>query len=300
MELVTDPRFPLFHWPTFMAKIHQRSYETDRAFFATVMAMCAIVAARIKNGATSRVSRSTSSLFAAAPPSQTFKAAAVAAIPDDLSYAREFDYKRAKALLAILSVQFADIVNLHQHLGDYVTMSLASGFYDEKKWPKDLSIPEKQEWRRLFWSTYTLEIFTAISWDGIVRHRQSQTNVAYPAEVANDAAISESGCLIAEGSSSFLQGWNTTTDLYQILEHLVDQSRATRLRASMPDTAPPRNDVIQTLFAIPGPDPARVRQLVDDMYEQLRPEFKHAHAMTSDLDMDRFGFQGGSSRHHPD
>ncbi|ORX34866.1 hypothetical protein BD324DRAFT_635405 [Kockovaella imperatae] len=281
---IVYPIFPLFHWPSFISKVHRRLYENDRAFFATVMAMCAVVAGRIEN----RSSQSVLSLLTPTTSSEAFKAAAISAIPVDLTLARDFDYKRTKSLLAILCVQLADIKHLHIHLGDYMTLSLASGFYDEQRWP-NLPPPEREEWRRLFWSTYTLEIFTAISWDGIVRHRQSQTNVRYPVEVVNDDAISPSGCLPASGVSTFIRGWNITTDLYRILEHLVDRMRCTQLRPSPSGVA--RTDTVIALFTAPGPSVKEIRQLVDATCGQLGPEFQQAHAMTGDLDMDRYGFQ---------
>ena len=113
--------------------------------------MCAIVAARIRDGAVSSLDspHSPPSLLASAPTSEVFHSAAISSIPRNLSSAKEFDYRRAKALLGILCVQYADIVNLHTHLGDYFTLSLGTGFYDEERWPQDLTEPEIQEWRRL-------------------------------------------------------------------------------------------------------------------------------------------------------
>jgi hypothetical protein len=83
-----------------------------------------------------------------------------------------------------------------------------------------------------FWSTYTLEIFTAITWGGIIRHRQAQCNVQYPAEVFDDQNITDTGCILPldPSSESFIHGWNVTTDMYRVVEHLVDRLRLLRFQ----------------------------------------------------------------------
>jgi hypothetical protein len=80
--------------------------------------------------------------------SEDYNRLAVDVFPQ-LSEARDFNYKRGKALLAILCIQYGDIVNLETHLGDYMTLSMNDGFYDESRWPEGIFEPEIQERRRL-------------------------------------------------------------------------------------------------------------------------------------------------------
>jgi hypothetical protein len=136
-------RFPLFHWPSFMNDVKARRYTHDRAFYIVTMTVCAIVSARLRDGA-----KLSTTLPANLGPSENYNRLAVDAFPP-LIEARCFNYKRGKALLAVLCVQYGDIANLETHLGDYLTLSMNEGFYDESRWPRGLSEPEIQERRRL-------------------------------------------------------------------------------------------------------------------------------------------------------
>ncbi len=136
---------------------------------------------------------------------------------------------------------------------------------------------------------YTLEIFSAITWGGVIRQRESQCNVAYPAEVYDDDDITDLGCTFRGTSTlSFLRGWNFTTDMYRILEHLVDRLKSRRSQAGTNASS-----VVTTLFAsTKGPSSTEVLDLLGAMYDQLPTEFKAAQAMTGNIEVDRFGFQG--------
>ncbi len=142
--------FPLFHWPSFKRDVLQLRYTTDQAFYVVTMVVCAIVSARLRDGAVLPASLSeSSSSMSTVPSSEDFYQLAVDAFPPNLSNARGFDYKRAKALMAILSVQYGDVANLHTHMGDYVTLTLNDSWYDEGRWPGFLTPIQIEEWRRL-------------------------------------------------------------------------------------------------------------------------------------------------------
>jgi hypothetical protein len=147
----------------------------------------------------------------------------------------------------------------------------------------------KQIWRaRLhitdtqFWSAYTLEVFSAITWDGIVRFRERQSNVEYPAEVY-DEDISGQGWS-SSGEASFLQGWNHTTDMYRVLEHLVGRLRNRR-------RAP---DAISAMFPTTEPTAVDVITLLESRYLALPSVYRSAHVMTGDHRRDSFGFQAAN------
>lgn len=76
--------------------------------------------------------------------------AAVKALPKDNTIITDyFQSMRANAMLASVCLQTGDLKRTLLHLGDYISLSLLSGFYDEANWPKNLTEIQKQERRRL-------------------------------------------------------------------------------------------------------------------------------------------------------
>jgi len=111
------------------------------------MAACALASARARDGAL--FSQQKHASLVAAPPSETFFAAAKDAIPKDLVTAQSFDYLRACALLALTSIQYGQIEAMQQFLGQYFTLVGVQRLHDEGQWPKDISTIELEERRRL-------------------------------------------------------------------------------------------------------------------------------------------------------
>jgi len=143
-------RYPYFHWPTFWSQVQQGLYRTDRAFSAAVMAACAMASSRIRDGAFDRFPNPpVFPIETAVSLSEEFYRAAIRAIPVDLSVAAEFNYKRAKALLCAVAIQFGYARTFSAHLGDYMTMCSIDGFHHEIRWPAGLSAIDIQERRRL-------------------------------------------------------------------------------------------------------------------------------------------------------
>ena len=120
---------------------------TNRPLFACVMAVCALASARVRDGALfSNSQRLTSS---DSPTSEDFCAAAKSALPTDLGVVQEFDYLRAYALLAILSIHYAQHRAMQQYLGIYHALVCINHFHDEAHWPRDIGFTEAEERRRL-------------------------------------------------------------------------------------------------------------------------------------------------------
>lgn len=84
---------------------------------------------------------------------------------------------------------------------------------------------------------YTFEIYVSIVWNGVTRVREQRVNVAYTTEI-DDEHFSDRGysgpmqTLVGlrqspnsrqgqVSSTSWLCGWNFTTDLYRVLEHVI-------------------------------------------------------------------------------
>lgn len=98
---------------------------------------------------------------------------------------------------------------------------------------------------------YTFEIYVSIVWNGMMRVREQQVNVAYPTELDdelfNDRGYNQKFQSIVDmqsspasrqgevRSGSWLCGWNFTTDLYRVLEHVITNFRdPKRHRGSFP------------------------------------------------------------------
>lgn len=114
------------------------------------MAACAMASARIRDGAFDRFPNPpVFPIETAVGLSEEFYRAAIRAIPVDLSVATEFNYKKAKALLCAVAIQFGYARTFSAHLGDYITMCSIDGFHHEHRWPSGLSAIETQERRRL-------------------------------------------------------------------------------------------------------------------------------------------------------
>ncbi|KAJ5168624.1 uncharacterized protein N7482_004218 [Penicillium canariense] len=298
---IVYPIFPLFHRPSFIERINNREHLKNQGLFASTMAVCALVSGRARDGALYSTRWHREELIE--PPSEAFYAAAKDSLPRDLALARGFNYMRACAILAIASIQNGQIKNMQKYSGMYHTLTTMEGFHDEKLWPKDIGTIEIEERRRLFWSIYTLDVYSASVWGGIIRYREAHSLVRYPSEV-DDEFITRNGYSIppvSEESSTFshsspvgsrqpvswIHGWNFTTDLYRILEHLVD---GTRRRCS------PANGITEvwSLFSPASISEPAVMERVLSMYAALPPQFRETPPTTGDMSKDLFGFQSAN------
>ncbi|KAL6232837.1 hypothetical protein BDW75DRAFT_11623 [Aspergillus navahoensis] len=291
---IVYPIFPLFHWPTFSKALENLEYLHDDGFFASTMAMCALASARARDGAL--YSSRWSSRQLANPPSETFWMAAKESIPRDLATARGTEYMRACAILSIASIQHGQIQGMQQYLGMYHTLATMDGLQDEKFWPKDLDPVTIEIRRRIFWSIYTLDVYSSIVWGGIIRHREAQSNVRYPGDVKDDfisknthrVSPAENGRLGAPWlSDDWICGWNFITDMYRMLEHAVDSQR----RRSRPNNG---TMDVWSLFRPPQTTGSWLMDHVLSMYSSLPPQFRETRPVTGDLAHDIFGFQSAN------
>lgn len=155
--LIPHARFNFFHWSQFLRDIQNGRDAHDGAFRATLFAVCAVVSARLRDGALpdlpflqDLLPPSYAQLLTTAPTPEWFKTRAESLLPKDILLAsREFDNLRATALLALLCIQNGDTEQLQGYLGNYSTMMIVSGFYDEARWEETLSEVQRQERRRL-------------------------------------------------------------------------------------------------------------------------------------------------------
>lgn len=111
------------------------------------MAACALASARVRDGAVYSDHWDLATLRK--PASETFYQASSDAIPDDISAARDLNYLRAYALLALTDIQYGQIRSMHHNLGLYHSLVAMDGLHDEANWPEGLGIVEREERRRL-------------------------------------------------------------------------------------------------------------------------------------------------------
>lgn len=285
---VVYPIFPFFHRPTLLRNVARGEYATNRPLFAAVMALCALSSARVRDGALYTDRWDTSTLQT--PSCEYFLKAASNAIPSDAPLSQEFDYMRAYALLAIASIQLGDPRKMNYYLCLYHGCTAVGSLHDERNWPQAIGFVELEMRRRLFWSTYTLDVFSSIIWGGVVKSRESCYNVTYPIE-CNDEAFSDTLAPVApeQGAeaSCWLRGWNFVTTLYRFLEHTVDSLGNLRSLTQTPSAT----------HAIEGPaglTSSTVISNVMNLYNQLPPIFKDIQPITGNLNTDLFGFQAAN------
>ncbi|GFZ48434.1 hypothetical protein JCM24511_06182 [Saitozyma sp. JCM 24511] len=288
---VAYPILVYFHWPTFWSDICSRRYARDRCFNALTMAVCATACARVRDGAQLPPSSPLMS-ETEIPASETFHRACLEAcsnVPNDGEIS--FDLMRTEAVLGMLCLQHNDVRGSHRHLHRYLGMSAEIGFHSESRWGSDLTAIEVEERRRLFWHQYHLDVQLAVTFGSSIRHREAQCNVDYPAEVYDDEDIRPDGVqLLPERGTSLFKGWNFVTDLYRILEHVINKSRVN----------PPTD--LDTLSRIglrrasdmDGPSAQNILEEIGRIYDDLPIEFKMPREMTGDALEDRYGFQAAN------
>lgn len=286
LEIYLDvlyPSYPLFHPPTLWERIHQQRHLTDRGFFASVMAACALAAARARDSALREKYNISDEMQKS---SEVFFVAAQDSLPHDLATAHGFEYMRTCALLALTSIQLGQIQRMHEFLGHYTTLSAMHAFHDETQWPLNITIVEREERRRLFWSVYTLDIFAAVLFNSVLRSQETRSNVRYPSQVTDDDLLS--GIATPSHEDNWLRGWNFNIDLYRVLEHAVRMMR---------NNVHCRDDkiaIVRMLIA-DGVPQVQVMDQVLGLYCQLPPCFREYGAqVTGDTAKDMIGFQAAS------
>lgn len=283
---VVYPVFPLFHQSSVIRRVSRGEHMTDRPFYASVMAMCALSSARARDGAIYSQRCKRQSLTD--PSSEQLFDAARAALEVDATTRVSLDYMRAAVLLSITAIQYGNDRLMHFFLGIYHTYVATEGLHDEANWPAGLSVIETQERRRLFWSAYTLDVFTSIVWNGTVRSREASANVAYPEPMDDESPAERNGPhRVKTPRAHWMVGWNFITDMYRILEHAVDHLRRARIPLRHPTT-------VDHLLDGHALSKDAVVTHVFRKYNDLPPEFKIISDITFDLDQDLYGFQAAN------
>ncbi|EME42999.1 hypothetical protein DOTSEDRAFT_88987 [Dothistroma septosporum NZE10] len=299
---IVYPIFPLFHQPSFIRRISRTEYLTDRALYVVTMAVCSLVSARVRDGAVFSAGWDLPSLQE--PPPHVYHDEAIRNLDAD-SAAGCLNTLRSHAILALFSIQEGRVRDMHEHLGRYHTIVAVGGLHDELNWPKTAGIIEREERRRLFWSMYTLDIFTSIVWGGVIRSREYQSSVSYPTEAdddmfddsgfasivnSNGGASTSPGALHTDsGAISWIAGRNIVVDLYRVLEHIMMRLCARNSRAQ-------RQTLLDTVLQISDSlSQESVLGSVMQWHADLPQCFKNTNPITCKPRLDRFGFQAADA-----
>ena len=272
---------------------------SDRALFTVTMAVCSLVSARVRDGAVFDPRWDISNLREL--KSEWFYAASSREAGKDVVEA-DLNTLRSHAILALTAIQDGRIRDMHDHLGRYHTLVAMNGLHDEDNWPGGISLVEIEERRRLFWSIYTLDVFTSIVWSGVIRSRECQSNVQYPTE-ADDDTFDDTGFAnnpmgpslmsttspIASRADVSVTSWMTgricVIDLYRVIEHVTmrfpvrrtDRRRKLFMHQLVEDQTSPSRESVQ--------------ENVMQMYHNLPKCLKETNPVTCKPKLDRFGFQ---------
>lgn len=281
------PIFPIFHQPSFVRRIARGEHTSDRSLFAVTSAVCALVSARVRDGAVYNPHWDLSTLQH--PPAETLYEAAVKAA-NELPASNDLNLLRAHAILAIAAIQNGNIKDMHEHLGRYHTLVARGGLHDEDNWPRGIGLVEIEERRRLFWSIYTLDVFTSIVWSGVIRSREFSSNVRHPAEI-DDENLNDATDLstLDRNVVCMMTGRIFVIDLYRTLEHVMmnHPTRSARNRRTLLIHELLQHDLRQSQRAI--------RTSVTQMYDNLPTCLKEIQAVTCQPTRDRFGFQAADN-----
>jgi hypothetical protein len=249
---------------------------SGRASFAKLMAMCALSAHRIRNGASLTPRQVSDDLN-----SRLYLDEALTAIPGNIGDVQEFECLQAIELLCLTALQNNDVPLLHKLQGMYHAALAEQGFCDEKRWPRDLSIIEREERRRLFWHMYRLEVHTSLVIGHVVRCPELQSSVAYPTLPDDDFTESS-------GDYEWLRGWNFITDLYRGLEHVIALFKSRRASANV------ENRSLSTSFALDYDPQEKILGPLAIARRNLPSRFQKAMKISSDVRRNRCGFQAAN------
>ncbi|KAK4934187.1 hypothetical protein LTR28_010826 [Elasticomyces elasticus] len=167
-----------------------------------------------------------------------------------------------------------------------MALSNVQRLHDEAYWPENITNIEKEERRRLFWSMYTLDVYSSVVWNGPFHCQEAHAKVRYPVEL-DDELIAPDASPMDGGKTCWLQGWNFTTDLYRVLEQATTRARKRRQ---------PSNGMfaMRQLFGQDLYSGDSILQNIMDIYHLLPAIFREISPVTGDRQKDIFGFQAAN------
>ncbi|KAK6373972.1 uncharacterized protein PV06_02836 [Exophiala oligosperma] len=191
--------------------------DPDSPSYMLLMALCAVSSQAVALNAVFD-----STLLEGLPDhdSGRYYSEAVSKIPVQIGQPQDLDSLRSFGLLAVYSLLYGNHSELHQYLGLYHALVAQCAFHDESRWPRDLSLGDIDDRRRLFWCVYRLEIHSACVLGHTVRMPEAQVSVLYPRLTP----------AMAPETYAWTAGWDYITDLFRLLEYAIFSLRGCRSR----------------------------------------------------------------------
>ncbi|KAF1811844.1 hypothetical protein P152DRAFT_437703 [Eremomyces bilateralis CBS 781.70] len=266
------------HEDSFMDQWTNGQLPNSPSSYALLMAMCALSAFRIKYGiepSALDVSQNVDPDFYLDEALRTTQS--TSPVP------RDKESLQALGLLCMTALEIGNGSLLQCQLGYYHAAIADQNLYDERRWPPALSAIEKEEYRRLYWHLYRLEVHMALVMGHAIRCPEIQSMVSYPSLADQQDARSTT-------ESEWLSGWNFVTDLYRGLEHVLTKFRL----HGMPGYQSQRKGFLSTSFLLDFDLNERILQPLTEAFENLPTRFKTAPPLTSNVNANRCGFQAAN------
>lgn len=194
--------------------------DPDSPSYMLLMALCAVSSQMVALNAVFD-----STLLEGLPnnDNNTYYLEAVSKIPAQIGLPQDLDYLRSFGLLAVYSLLHGNHSDLHRYLGLYHALVAQNGFHNESRWPRNISMSEVDDRRRLFWCVYRLEIHSACVLGHMVRMPESQVSVLYPRITP----------AMEPETHAWTAGWDYITDLFRLLEYAMSSLRGCRNRKAV-------------------------------------------------------------------
>lgn len=268
------PVFPLYCERELWVGWRESTFPATSAQYASLICMCALSAQHAEQG----------SLFEKETPldnsttgADTFVTKATTLVQADQPDILDLEFIRACGFLALLGLQSGDYKMLHKYLAMYHGTCARFNLHDETHWgsPSEKSTCEHETRRRLYWAIYRLEVHSACVLGHMIRVPEVQSNVDYPTGLHHPPFVPG-----RDGDfEDWFAGWNTTTDLYRILENTIVEFRVRKRRhESLGMEHRPTREVM-------------IRQRIVDVQQRALPQFKQVHEKSTDSGRNRCSFQ---------
>ncbi|KAL4905072.1 hypothetical protein BDW74DRAFT_178082 [Aspergillus multicolor] len=265
------PNFPLFCERELWVGWREGTFPQSDSNFMSLMCLCALSAQHVRDGAlfSDNVDGTEWNNLREAYIAEAIRLVSADFEKSDLNLVRSYTF------LALLGAQTGNNSMLHKFLSLCHGVSAQLNLDDESRWPATITTCEQEVRRRLWWSIYRLEVHTACVLGNMVRTSETRCGVGYPVGAHHPTFIPGRNGQYED----WFNGWNTTTDLYRVLEHAISDLRAKSGRSQ----------------SILGPakdsDSGIIMARLSEIHKRLLPQFVTPASRSDDNGRNRCGFQ---------
>ncbi|KAL4925362.1 uncharacterized protein BDV17DRAFT_294583 [Aspergillus undulatus] len=270
------PNFPVFCERELWVGWRDGTFPQDNSDYMSLMCLCALSAQHVGDGALFNEDDNVNTVEWTNLRSD-YIAEAMHLVPINFE-SSDLNLVRSYALLTLLGAQTGDNAMLHRFLGLCHGVCAQLNLHDESRWPRTIGECETEVRRRLWWSIYRLEVHTACVLGNIVRTPERRCGVGYPVGAHHPAFIPGRNGQYED----WFDGWNTTTDLYRVLEHAISDLRAKNRPRHQQSILGPQ---------IVGSDSTTIMMRLAQIQEHLLPQFVTPASRSDDSGRNRCGFQ---------